>query len=184
MASVCGSWGAGPSPPQLLSRCAFTLSRLQPPSSQNGDQPPPFPPATGHLTTPSHAPRVVPAPQRRPNSLRECAAGRHAPGARAARGARARTLWAVRATRGHARAPALRVSGAPRERARLRVRAWPAGGRHRGGGGRWEARKARGLACEPPGSGKTRLLMPLPPSPSSLSPPFPPLPHSSTPPPF
>lgn len=50
---------------------------------------------------PSPAPSCGPALRRRPNSLRECAAGRHAPEARAVRGGpRPRT-------------PALRMRGAP-----------------------------------------------------------------------
>lgn len=73
----------------------------------------------------------------------------------------------------------LRVSRVLRGRARLRVRARPAGGAGEAGG-RWEAREARGPAREPPGAGKTRLLLPCP---LLFSPPrpFPPLPQSSTP---
>lgn len=59
-----------PEPPGSQPRCmdrgdpaptlaSFPLFRLHalPPYSQNGDQPPPFPPAVSHLTAPSPAPR-------------------------------------------------------------------------------------------------------------------------------
>lgn len=158
-ARTYGSWA--PAPPR-----SRALSHPQPPSSQDGDQPPPFPLAAGHLTAPGPAPRASAPP------LRACAEtpGLRGPEARAgspggARRARGRP-GRREAACGHARAHAPRGSAALRGRAGLRVRGLPAGGA-RQAGGCWEAREARGPAREPPGAGKTRLLLTLPP-------PFPP----------
>lgn len=93
---VCGCWGAGPSPRSPFPGSAWTVSRPQRPSPQNGHQPPPFPPAAGHLIASKPRPSRRPAPRRRPNSCGDFAAGRHAPGARAARGAREAALGVVK----------------------------------------------------------------------------------------
>lgn len=100
-------------------------------------------------------PRMAPPPWRRPNSRRDCAARRHALGARAARGAREAAL-------GGARRPAATYAGLSRGGPGC---ACAPGLRAARGqtGGRWDAREARGPAREPPGAGKTRLLLPLPP---------------------
>lgn len=93
-ASGCGSRGATP-PAQPLSRPSPMLSRPQPPAFQNGDQPPPFPPAAGHVT----AANPLPAQWRcRCQEPGQCKAT-HARGGAQARGALARDGLRVRAGR-------------------------------------------------------------------------------------
>lgn len=89
-------------------------------------------------------------------------------------------------TPGHACAHTPWRAHAPGAGTGLRVRAGRRPGASRLTGGRWEGparREARGPAREPPGAGKTRLLLPLPlsPFPSLPSPVCPPFPLTSTP---
>lgn len=142
-------------PPAALSGPCLPSPTFQPPASQNGDQPPSFPPGVGSLQKP------------RPLSL---SLGESGPGARATSPDRA---WHARDDAG----PCMRAHTVAGARARGRdraARARRASSRSLAadGGGRWEGparREARGPAREPPGAGKTRLLLPLPLSPLSLA---------------
>lgn len=156
--------GRRPLPPRSPSLSAFTLSRLQPPSSQNGDQLPPFPPAAGHLTAPGHAP-AWPRPLGDGRIAAETArpgGTRWEPGRREAR---ARPLWAARG------GPRPRTRGSPGAgpAARARRACGRRGGRQ-GAAGMPERREAR--RASPRGRVKPGCCCPCP-LPFLPTPPFP-----------